>query len=248
MKAYKGFTKDMKCRGFQFEEGKTYEEDTASLCKSGFPACENPLDVFSYYGPADSVYHEVELEDVAPRREEDSKVCAKRITVGAKLSIKDMIKASVLFVFEKAKEANKTTGACAHAATTGTRAHAATTGDYAHAATTGTRAHAATTGACAHAATTGACAHAATTGNYAHAVTTGDYAHAATTGKNSISVSLGIDGKAKASAGSWIVCAEYDNDLNLIAVRSEKVDGKIIKPDTWYSLKNGAFEEVKADA
>ena len=221
MKAYKGFTKDMKCRGFQFEEGKTYEEDTASLCKSGFPACENPLDVFSYYGPADSVYHEVELEDVAPRREEDSKVCAKRITVGAKLSIKDMIKASVLFVFEKAKEANKTTGDCAHAATTGARAHAATTG---------------------------ACAHAATTGNYAHAVTTGDYAHAATTGKNSISVSLGIDGKAKASAGSWIVCAEYDNDLNLIAVRSEKVDGKIIKPDTWYSLKNGAFEEVKADA
>ena len=212
MKAYKGFTKDMKCRDFQFEEGKTYEEDTASLCNSGFHACENPLDCMSYYAPNDSVYRSVELEGVSDEREKDSKVCAKRITVGARISIADMIKGAVRFVFEKVENRNSTTGDRAHAATTGYGAHAATTGDWAHAAATG------------------------------------DWAHAATTGKNSISVSLGIDGKAKASAGSWIVCAEYDNDLNLIAVRSEKVDGKIIKPDTWYSLKNGAFEEVKADA
>ena len=221
MKAYKGFTKDMKCRDFQFEEGKTYEEDTASLCNSGFHACENPLDCMSYYAPNDSVYRSVELEGVSDEREKDSKVCAKRITVGARISIADMIKGAVRFVFEKVENRNSTTGDRAHAATTGYGAHAATTGDWAHA---------------------------ATTGDWAHAAATGDWAHAATTGKNSISVSLGIDGKAKASAGSWIVCAEYDNDLNLIAVRSEKVDGKIIKPDTWYSLKNGAFEEVKADA
>ncbi len=27
MKAYKGFNKDMTCRGFQYEEGKEYEQD-----------------------------------------------------------------------------------------------------------------------------------------------------------------------------------------------------------------------------
>ena len=62
VKAYKGFDKDMKCRGFQYEEGKTYETDEAELCKSGFHACESPLDCFRYYEPAKSVYHEVELD------------------------------------------------------------------------------------------------------------------------------------------------------------------------------------------
>lgn len=51
MKAYKGFDRNMRCRGFQFEEGKTYEEDKAELCKAGFHACTNPLDVWNYYPP-----------------------------------------------------------------------------------------------------------------------------------------------------------------------------------------------------
>ena len=63
MKAFKGFDKDMKCRGFQFEEGKTYHEDKAVLCNKGFHACERPLDVFNYYRPGErSIYREVELE------------------------------------------------------------------------------------------------------------------------------------------------------------------------------------------
>lgn len=54
MKAYKGFDKGLKCRGFQYEVGKEYEEGGANLCKNGFHACENPLDTFRYYGPTDS--------------------------------------------------------------------------------------------------------------------------------------------------------------------------------------------------
>lgn len=79
MKAYKGFNKDMTCRGFQFEEGKTYEEKEAKLCETGFHACENPLDCYNYYAPGGSVYHEVELDDVSDERNnDDTKVCAKK--------------------------------------------------------------------------------------------------------------------------------------------------------------------------
>ena len=97
-KYYKGFNKDMTCRGFQFEEGKSYKEDKAKLCESGFHACENPLDCFTYYAPGDSVYHEVELEDVSPERSDDTKVVGKAIKIGAKLDIGQIIKAHFEFV------------------------------------------------------------------------------------------------------------------------------------------------------
>ena len=95
MKAYKGFNADMTCSGFQYREGETYETDKAELCSSGFHACERPLDVLNYYEPTKSVYHEVEIEDVSNERKDDSKVCGKKITIGAKLSIGDLVKAHV---------------------------------------------------------------------------------------------------------------------------------------------------------
>ena len=94
MKAYKGFNKDMTCRGFQFEEGKTYEhEGDAKLCESGFHACEDPLDIFEYYPAANSEFHEVELDGVSNERRGDTKVAAKKITIGARLGIDKIIKA-----------------------------------------------------------------------------------------------------------------------------------------------------------
>jgi hypothetical protein len=81
MKMYKGFDKDLKCRDFQYEIGKTYEEPTAELCEKGFHACEYPLDVFGYYTPGDmSRYCEVDLDDVSHKKSnEDSKRCGKRL-------------------------------------------------------------------------------------------------------------------------------------------------------------------------
>lgn len=109
MKAYKGFNKDMTCRGFQFEEGKTYQEDTANLCESGFHACQNPLDCFRYYAPADSVYHEVELDEVDEMRsEDDSKRCGKIIRIGAKLDIAKICQ--LHFDFVKANTTNEKQG------------------------------------------------------------------------------------------------------------------------------------------
>ena len=106
MKCYKGFDKDMKCRGFQYEEGKTYEEEKAELCNTGFHACEDPLDIFGYYPPADSKYHEVELEEITEERsEEDTKICGRRITIGAEIGIPGIVKAHVEYVKENVKKA-----------------------------------------------------------------------------------------------------------------------------------------------
>ena len=136
MKAYKGFDKNLKCRSFQYEVGKTYEENNAVLCKKGFHACENPLDVFGYYPPGDgSRYCEVELEDVSKEKvdKEDSKVCSKKIRIGAEIGLKGIVDAFVKFVFEKVKwtDAKATnTGYWSAATNTGDRSAATNTGDW----------------------------------------------------------------------------------------------------------------------
>jgi len=165
MKAYKGFKTDMTCSGFQFEEGKEYHEDSAVLCNSGFHACEAPLDCFGYYSPAESVYHEVELDEVSDERESDSKICGKNIKIGARLNIANLCK--LQFDYVKSHCTNEYNAEKGKAATAGNY-EAATAGERG-AATAGYRG----------AATAGESG-AATAGNYG-AATAGNYG-AATAG------------------------------------------------------------------
>lgn len=98
MKMYKGFDKDMKCRDFQYEIGKTYEEPTAELCEKGFHACEYPLDVFKYYAPGKmSRYCEVNLDDVSDQMSNDSKRCGKKISVKAEIGIAGLVRAQIQY-------------------------------------------------------------------------------------------------------------------------------------------------------
>ena len=99
MKAYKGFDKDLKCKDFQYEIGKTYEEPEAQLCERGFHACERPLDVFKYYAPGKtSRYCEVDLDDVSYQMGVDSKRCGKKIAVKAEIGIAGLVKAQIQYV------------------------------------------------------------------------------------------------------------------------------------------------------
>lgn len=107
MKAYKGFDKDLKCREFQYEVGKEYEEENSALCKKGFHACENPLDTFWYYRPTDSRYCEVDVDDNGERNSTDSKVCGKHIKISAEIGLKGVINAGVRFVFDKCESATE---------------------------------------------------------------------------------------------------------------------------------------------
>ena len=149
MKCYKGFDKDLKCRGFQYEIGKEYEENTADICHKGFHACENPMDVFGYYNPADSRYCEVDL-DTNEQTEEDSKRVGKKIKIETEIGLSGLIQAGVKFILEKvdfksAKENN--TGYRSAATNTGYQSAATNTGDWSAATNTGNQSAATVGGA-----------------------------------------------------------------------------------------------------
>ena len=226
IKAYKGFDKDLKCRHFQYEIGKTYEEPTAELCNSGFHACEYPLDVFAYYAPGDmSRYCEVDLDDVSDKKgNDDSKRCGKKIAVKAEIGIAGLVKASVDFVMENIKDEKKAS------TNTGYYSASTNTGDYS--ASTNTGDYSASTN----------------TGDYSASTNTGSRSKADVSGKGSVAAALGIDSKAKGALGCWIVLAEWaqDDEYNWhrTDVQCFKVDGENIKPDTWYKLKNGDLVEA----
>ena len=94
IKAYKGFDKNLQCRGFQYEIGKEYEEKDAKACSRGFHACEYPLDVFDYYAPANSRFCEVEQSGTIDKSESD-KTASTKIKIGAELNIAGLVKAAI---------------------------------------------------------------------------------------------------------------------------------------------------------
>ena len=160
MKVYKATDKDMKCRGFQYELGKTAEvEGDIELCKRGAHACEMPLDVLFYYAPGDgSRYFEAELEDVSDeKRSDDTKRVGKKLTLSAEIGLPGLVKAQVEYVkaqcdFDNAikksnvEKKNSATGDSGAASATGDRGAASATGDRGAASATGKYCVAMTTG------------------------------------------------------------------------------------------------------
>ena len=251
MKAYKGFDKELKCRDFQYEVGKEYEETKADLCSCGFHACENPLDVFNYYPPATSRYCEVEMDEVSPELRNDSKRCSKKIRIGVEIGIKGIVEAGVKFIMDKidwenAKETN--TGDWSAATNTGNRSAATNTGYQSAATNTGEQSAATNTGNQSAATNTGNRSAATNTGNQSAATNTGNRSAAVVEGKESVAIATGVESRAKGSLGCYIVLAEWyqdeAHDWHIKQIESAKVDGEKIKADTFYTLKNGEFVEV----
>ena len=241
-KFYKGFNEDLTCRGFQYEEGKTYTEGEADLCHKGFHACEDPLDCFGYYAPNSSQFREVVLDGISDLRGNDSKVCAKKITIGVRLSFSQMVKAAFEFRWSK-------TTLEPGASATGYQGAASTTGYQGAASATGTKGAASTTGYQGAASATGYQGAASATGDYGAASATGYQGAASATGKDSIAAAFGKSGRAKASLGNWIVLTErgeWDGfSYPIIEVKAYKVDGVTIMPDTYYTLIDGKPEKAE---
>lgn len=92
---------------------------------------------------------------------------------------------------------------------------------------------------------------------------TGDYGASSATGykgassagdPESVAVAWGYHGKAKGVLGAYLVLADWEGDeddywhQNLWQLKGAKmvrVDGEIIKPDTYYTMKNGEVVEAE---
>ena len=212
--AYKGFDKDMKCRGFQYEEGKTYHMPGAVLCKEGAHACTMPLDVLGYYPPGDgSIYRMVELDEVCDEKSNDSKICAKTIKIGAEIGIPGLVKAQIEWVkntigfdekIKKEKESpdKYATGVRGAASATGYQGAASATGYQGAASATGDQGAASATGNQGAASATGDQGAASATGDRGAASATGDQGAASATGDRGAASATGYRGAASAT-GNW---------------------------------------------
>ena len=96
IKSYKGFDKDMQCRGFQYEVGKEYDMDgEIKCCNRGFHACKSPLEVWDYYDMLNSRFAEVEQSGKIDEEEKSTKICSSRIKIKAELKLADIINIGV---------------------------------------------------------------------------------------------------------------------------------------------------------
>ena len=267
---YKGFDENLKCKDYQFEIGKSYEEKgKIKACNNGFHACPQPLDVFSYYSPTTNRFAEVEQSGTLDKSESD-KICSSKITIKGEINLFNLLKIGVEKILStvnwKDNKATNTgyssaatnTGDRSAATNTGYRSAATNTGDSSAATNTGNRSAATNTGYRSAATNTGDSSAATNTG-YSSAATNTGYSSAATNtgdrsaatntgyssvatveGKNSIACGLGIRNRAKASKGSWIVLVEWIEENDKWTIK----DIKTAKIDG-KKLKADTFYELK---
>ena len=237
VKAFKGFNKDLTCRGFQYEEGKEFETERAESCEAGFHACEYPLDVFRYYSPSQSIFHEVEMSGDMDRETCDSKICSTKIKIGAKLNIAGLVKCAIDFTMARInKEANS---------------------DERHGASSATGYRGASSA-------TGNCGASSATGNYGASSATGDYGASSVSDPTGVAVAWGHEARAKGCKGSHLILSDwrytgerysdgdykhpYDKDCwELSGAVMVVVDGEKIKEDTYYRCIEGTVVEVDED-
>ena len=202
MKLYKGFNTDMTCRGFQYAEGETYETDEAKLCEAGFHACEAPLDCFGYYAPAESVYHEVELDATDETSADDTKRVGKKITLGARLSIKNLVDAQIEYVREHCSPSKlkHTTEDRKYRGTRADRSANSSTGDMSANSSTGYRSANSSTGYMSANSSTGYMSANSSTGDMSANSSTGYMSANSSTGDMSANSSTG-DRSANSSTG-----------------------------------------------
>ena len=221
-KGYKAFKPGMICKDKQYAENTDYEEVGGNICEKGMMHyCVNPFDVLNFYDLVDesgkfSDFAEVKALD-QPISGSYGKFATKKLHIGAKLSFAGFIKACIDYTKEQTIVNMQKSDVA-----TGDFAKIGSSGDFAQIGSSG----------------------------YSAQIGSSGYsAQIDSTGVDSVICCAGHGCTVKAKIGSWITLAEwkYSGEKGRSVprcVKTEYVDGKRIKADTWYRLKNGEFVEV----
>ena len=195
VRTIKGFDKDLRCRGFQFEIGKTYEHSgPVEICRSGFHGIDsNPLRVFEFYQPARSRYTLAEQNGQIKR--EHGKIVSAEITIGAEITLSDLIVRAVDWVIARVKGAKDRYAE-------GEKSLAWSNGDWSSSASNGYRSSSASNGAGSSSASNGYRSSSASNGAGSSSASNGDWSSSASNGDWSSSASNG-DRSSSASNGDW---------------------------------------------
>ena len=244
MIGYKGLDKDFKCLGYQYVVGETHKHNgPISLCAAGLHFCEEPLSVLEYY-PCDgeSRYALVDANEVDQQTGSDRKMVAGNLKIIKEITIADLIKAHIGFIFSFCFESSNlaASGESSKLAASGASSNLAASGAYSKLAASGESSKLAASGESSKLAASGASSKLAASGAYSKLAASGAY---------SIAAAIGIGGVAKAANGGWIVLSEWawDDKLSKLiptCVKSGKIGKNGLKPDTYYKLVNGEFLEV----
>ena len=237
MKGYKAFDKGLICKGKQYKENETFEEERAVPCHIGMHFCKNPFDVLNFYDLVDENgefldFARVEAPDDAEVKTDDNiKYCTTKLKIGAKFSFAGFVKTCVDFVIEKIQSEKPDSGDSAKIGSSGYSAQIGSSGNYAQIGSSGNYAKI------------------GSSGDSAKIGSSGDSAQIGSTGYDSIICCAGDDSCVSAKKGSWITLAEwkysYEKDRYVPkCVKTEYVDGERIKEDTMYKLIDGEFTEV----
>ena len=254
IKAYKGFDKNLCCRDFQYEVGKEYEMDgNITVCERGFHACESPLEVLDHYFFLNdgnlARFCEVEQSGVMDKENNTTKIASSKIKIKAELKFADLINLGIEWIKEKMSAGGSEKLLSDNG---GDYAQIGSSGDYAQIGSSGDYAQIGSSGDSAKIGSSGDSAKIGSSGDYAQIGSSGDSAKILSSGEDSVICCAGHNSIVKAKKGSWITLAEwvYSDDKRRwvpVCVKTEYVDDKRIKADTWYKLVNGEFVEQKGE-
>lgn len=236
IKSYKGFDKNLRCRGFQYKIGGIYEMDgKIKMRNRGFHACESPFDVFDYYTMIDSRFCEVEQDGNISKEDRGTKICSSKIKIKTELKLANMINLGVEWLKEITSPEKIKTSIKDNSS-----------GNYAKIGSSGDEAQIGSSGNNAQIGSSGDGAKIGSSSDGAKISSSGYGAKIDNTGEDCVIMCAGINSVAKASKGSWVTLSEWSYSEEKqryipICVKTEFVDGEKIKADTYYSLKGGSF-------